>query len=565
MAKLVEIRAWQALYTRVEAAAFVGKSRGIVQSSGYNFAFYSSAIADEAQDILRERIQCFQPKNQDAERYQFFTLTSGRVVISYSMRITPDKRINDQNERPGAFIAHCLILDPSDFMKVKNNAFAVIDAFMDRFVTAPEALINVANNPDKEEQVRFKVAVGEPNVKGYAQNWEDAELDKFILAGEQDLGGQTLALIGHGSAAEEVLRVAIAVSEPRYRLGMTFDTVVDSCQPPAGAFWAVGAASRIANAKFLSIDLAHPKMSGIAAGETNPKDLSVYGNWLRHSLKADPREGTVARAFTALQIAEALEAGQILVAAENAEAVDQFLEVNEVLIIKRFKDSLRKVLSHSMVESIYADTLQERQANRQTFTNEQIISAAATGEFPDVSALAGYVYAWITRTDSNKLAEDATQLTNLAVKGNHSTLGLVAALLKPIPIYAALQKVLPIKRSPTPVQEALAAFSPLDALPHVIHDLVRFDWAAPARFVTPKTASLLSNYFSQHPPQNESQWFDLVAALFKAGDTLAAFAPYVAKVSETVIKRLHKLLGKQIDKIAPEFKAALEARLDQKA
>lgn len=566
----VTIRARQALFSRVEANAFRGKGRDLVRNSGYYFAFYSSAISDEAETALKERIQCFKPERMEHERLQYFFLPSGRAVITSSIQITPDKIINDSNERGGAFIAHCLVIEPAEFEKVNNDPFAVIEAFSDRIIVEPSGLIEVAENPDQEEEVKITVELRQPSLSGYAQSWPQAELEKLILSGEQDQGGRTFQLVGAPDDVEEVLRVAFAAADKRTRRRMTFDTsVVKECLPPAGSFWVTGTTKSFKDSKFPAVNLDDPKVTTLAGAEGNPKELSVYANWLRHSLKAGRRDEMVAHAFTAQRIAAALEAGRSLDEVENVEVVDQFLAVNEQHIVSCFKDTVREWLSNGMVEALYASIATQRAAGRPTFSGQEIITAAATGKFTDAQALSNYVYAWLLDTNLGakypNLTEDAAKLSTLAAQGRHHALAVVGALLKPDGLLSPIKKMIPFARNRgrTPVQEALAQLDVHTELPEVFRNLMHFDWAAPSRFVVPETATALGRHFAQNPPAKEQDLFAVLEALYEQGDTLADFAPHVARLSSDNVKRLQKLIGKSTDSVDPTFRQAVDARLNQ--
>lgn len=554
------IKVYQALFSRVEAAAFAGLSRGVVKLSGYHMAFYSQAVEGEI-DSIKARVQCFQPKNTEATRYQFFSLGSGRVVLTSSVRIDPDARINDPNVRPGAFIAHCLIVEAGDFAKVNYDPFAILDSFDKQtgFASQAQDLIDIAGDPAAQEVIQVTVNPPLHTPTDWPAGWDQAEFEKFIYVGDQTRSGQTLSLVGSTDDAEDSIRLALAISDPKNRAYKTFDTLADGCTPSPGSFWVVGSASRIANSKFLSIDLNRPKIE--VPGSDLPKALSVYGNWLRTTLNAKSLKHVVGLAAAVQAVADAFEADQVIPEGVDTRAHDEFLEVNEGMILDRFKESLRKRLSDGATEAFSADVVSQLQKGAPTLDVGEIISAASRRSFDQPRSLATRVYEWIIRSGYPKVSDEAAKLAELATEAGDLRLGLVALLAKP---GGLLSGILGDKKKAEQLQTTLSGLQRSGALLPMLTELAQFKWASPESMVVPETAQALADYYRQHPIMDEKQLLEMTGALLKAGARLNAWLPMIPNLKKDALKKLAGI-AKNAEHADPQFKAALDAALEKKA
>jgi hypothetical protein len=121
---MANLRGWQMIFTRVEP------EYSPQHKSGFQTVYSSRelSIADVKQ--IERRVQCFQANDPALERWQFFTLESGLVVLTHSVTIESHPQIIDRNRRGGVFLAHCLIFRREDFQKwTHNDPFRIFDRF----------------------------------------------------------------------------------------------------------------------------------------------------------------------------------------------------------------------------------------------------------------------------------------------------------------------------------------------------------------------------------------------------------------------------------------------------
>jgi hypothetical protein len=561
------IKAYQLLYSRIEAAAFSHLPNANIKRSGYQVVYHAPAIAGDVPGI-EKRVQCFQSRDDNLTRYQFFRTDSGMIAVTHSTRIETDKVINDQNGRPGIFIAHCLVIEPQDFRDtVKNDPFLIFNATVDGeypFIYDAQNLLAVTEN--NQPGVTLEIRDQE---KPLPENWDQEELYNLIELGEKGLTDQSLALIGDIDSIEHALQLTFHLSYPDSRAGMSFDTFVDGCNPTPGTYWAVGSTRRISNSRFINVDLAAPKIPA-QTGETAPKSLG-YGNWLKHSLsgKRASLRDINSKAPLIQDIAAAFESGNALNGELDTIAVQEFLAVNHKLILDRFKTVLATHMSQPAAEKLIQDIQSQKEKQQSTFTDEIIISVASQKRFTDPKLLANEVYQWIVRTHYPNLAVEAEALIELGNSALDNRLVLVGNLCAPISFSDRFKGILKgvLGRGNNAKEaerhKALKDLLQSRQLETVIAELSGFDWADPSYFVSAETASAVVNYYVRHPLEDEKRLVVLIRVLIQIGEgkLLGNFNSQIKGMEKGYVQDIAKVITKHPDSIDADFKATVEASI----
>jgi hypothetical protein len=555
---MVDVTAYQLLYSRVEASAFKEIPNAGIKRSGYQVVFHSQAIADDVA-VIEKRVQCFQPKDEAAIRYQFFTTESSKVVVTQSLRITADPVITDQNERPGAFIAHCLVFTQSEFAKLSNDPFKLIfdesrrksDPDRDIFIDDPHDLLDVVRQ--NEETVKLRVSRGASNPSQLGQN--RSEFAKLVRLARSGLTDQTLGFIGDSADIEDTLENLITLVDRRNRLYVTFDTLIDGCNPVPGQYFAVGTSRRIPNSRFVNIDLSNPT---IKIESKDQKKETGYSNWLKHSLAHDPIETTLTHAAQVQHINEAFENG-VLIGSEELDpvAVDGFLQLNRDLIMERFKAALANHFSASIVDALLEDHAQGR---LEYLRHADIIDVAAQEGFAgdNQKQLALELYAWLLRHQPESVNG-----------GDWQAMGKIADTTKHLPLMVAvtlnqmqgitLTKVVKLFGQKTDAEkrrdQLVAHLVQADKLHTVLHNLAPFDWGQPHYFVTEKSAQQIVAYLvrADAPPVSTDELAEIIIALLHAssGKHLGQLSDRLRAFDDKTLKRIQKQMTKaqgQVDK-----------------
>lgn len=235
------IRAYEVFYSRVEG------SYSLNNRTGYQVVYQSPGLHANVVHEVEGNVRCFDA-TQVGVRYQYFHLSSGQVAIAASQEIDPvSTQITDRAGRPGPFITHCLILDAGDFAQIGNNPFVVIES-SDGFVLNVEAMIAIQRQavPYRELEIEletdsetdytsFDVEGWKPDM--FARLWYVASDARTILASRRGVG---LQAEDDEEKIYSVLRLLMQYLPSSLRYFCTFSTFVDSCEPAAGSYWALG-------------------------------------------------------------------------------------------------------------------------------------------------------------------------------------------------------------------------------------------------------------------------------------------------------------------------------------
>ncbi|PJF22367.1 MAG: hypothetical protein CUN56_06360 [Phototrophicales bacterium] len=553
------VTAYQLLYSRVEASAFSDISHVDIRRSGFQVVYHAPEIAGDVAEIER-RIQCFQPKrtNKNAFRLQFFTTSSGNVVVSHSVGIDAHPEITDPSQRPGAFIAHCLVFKSSEFNRLGNNPFVIWDGetnFIDDPVTMREIVRNnessIVVKLGRTRQRQTKVA--------------NAELNQLVTLARRGLDGQTIAFIGENELDIENLMENIIYLTPRdERLKLSFDTIIDGCSPIPGMYFAVGTNQRVSNSKFINIDIDNPQ---ITVSVSDSKETG-YSNWLRQSLANESLETTRTYAPQVQLIDAAFEAGKLLNGELDPVAVEGFLQVNKAFILKRFQDVFSTHFSASIVDALMLDLDNDR---LEYISDNIIISIASEQNLtPFYNIVAQEIYAIIVRHGLGKLKDkDLSAIQEIGTATGYLPLQTVAMLhdLQKWSVVSTFQSIVgqsTEEKRRVEVVNALVSDHNMDIV-KIMNDLKGFKWGHPRYFVAKSSIHAIVDFLAQDETLNEKEIFNMIVSIINAGGgtELDSLVGKVEGLSDKQIKQISKTISKSDAKVGKLFQKMIDDRSGQ--
>jgi hypothetical protein len=343
---MANLRGWQMIFTRVEP------EYSPQHKSGFQTVYSSRELPLADVKQIERRVQCFQANDPALERWQFFTLETGFVVLTHSITIESHPQIIDRNRRGGVFLAHCLIFRKEDFQKwTHNDPFCVLDRF--DFVRDAPTLVERFNQAEnREPRCEFEASdIGHP--AGDPRWWPEAV--RLVGMAEQApaLKTRTQSILLHGSSSQiqDLLRSVFQWMPRRMRLDCSFDTHVDRCMVPPGLYWAVGLPAR-ASGWPIAIDAGSYQVGG-PASTVNSGDM--YLTWLRQAVAGD-RSAAVAQVPVIEELSDAFQAARFPahIVVEDEEACDAFFAVHEARVMQNLRVALGKATSPS-VGNLLAD------------------------------------------------------------------------------------------------------------------------------------------------------------------------------------------------------------------
>lgn len=544
-----QLTARQLVYSRVEAQ-YSPRSQ-----SGYQVVYQSPDLPATDVNTIEKRVQCFQPKSGEV-RYQFFTLDSGRIVVSYSEAITdPDPEITDRNRRSGAFIAHCLILEPGEFQKVRNDPFAILDQSQ-LFIKDVNEMIALQN---KGEPHPYKFNVSRRTTCKMI-DWSPEAIEQFCAMAEQaptlKAEKRSLILLGDETEIYDTLSFFLhIVQSPQKRILLTFDTCVDGCNPAPGLYWSVGGARRISNTKFVTVDLRQPHIEHKDIKLPDPKGDN-YVAWLMHSLNDLATRDVVDQAFTVQIVTESFVENRMISASDQPdltkEGISSYFSLYRAQINEGLNVALEDFLGKEARARFIADVEQT------SLTHIDILNAAAQHSFKDSALLAEAVYSWIIDV-RHPIEKEATGLQKLAEIASHWPLLLVASFtLKTGFLGLGSGKKEKIRL------EALTQLQQTGQLEKVLNDLwMAFEWAKPFQFVAPQTVPIVVAYCQTHHLTNEEQFTQLVTTIMAqgGGKDLSPLIPELASLSKNALQAIAKSMQKHSSEIPHDFARYVDQRL----
>ena len=526
-----QIRAAQLIFTRVEP------DYSPQYKSGYQTVYRSASLADSDVAFIEKRIQCFQPIEENAIRYQFFTLANRAIVLTHTTGIRTHPEINDRTRREGVFIAHCLILSRHDFEQANSNPFVIFDRFT--FLADSEEMVNQLGDPkerlpDKEITVR--------RTDGYsASDWTGSEAQKLVaLAMQADeilKKRRAVHLIGNATEIKEALQITFRLLPFHNRLLCTFDTIADNCMIQQGAYWAIGLYRQGSTGAFAEINARGRTLKSVIQPKFDEKNL--YESWLK---TFGPRSDLA----TALQYAETFQQLAGALSTHNAISFDDldadacvaFVDFYAEHVTHAYVTKTEKIVGENVARELFGFL-------QQTLSPADVLQDTLT--LVDSKRLSARVLDWLVLNVPDLGEGEWRKLENLARQGENARLLFLSA---------TCGKKVNIKAR----DEALLRFTPEDfefALKFLMNPI------APADLVTPFYLDQLF-HDKRLDGMSPTQAVELMEALLKCDavahlDTLAPLIPDLDNV------QLHKI-EQQVQKktgIGDRFVRAVRARRNE--
>lgn len=391
----MRISAKQLIFARVEPAASRAKERG------WQTIYHSPQLTKEQTDAIVEHVQCFncgQP-GDGLERLQYFTLDDGSAVLTRSIAVA-DNVLIERSNRPGTFLAHCLVISPVDYRRIRWNPFVALDSFENEFLSTPTDLMERFVNPETPQAiVEFPV---------YHSHEGDGELTpeqiKTICrlgyeAQERQRRGEGVHMKGTPAQTADCLREMMRLLRPQHRQYCTFSTHEDRCNTPPGRYWAIGAGTpTVRGYETLDLNNVPPLGESLPQSRDGP---SLFLNWVNFAFENLTLAEIRDRAATIEALAEVFEQNGSSSTDLNAEACADFKRLNPELV----SQTVRTFLCNDLTEEAATRFLARLFAHR---SDAEITKIAANpaGELPR-KKLALELRKWI---EENKLKGEKSSL-----------------------------------------------------------------------------------------------------------------------------------------------------------
>jgi hypothetical protein len=523
------LRAAQLIYSRVEP------DYSPQRKSGFQTVYKSDSLTGAEVSQIEKRVQCFQPGQPNATRYQFFIIESGAIVLTHSVLIETHPEIVDRDSRGGVFVAHCLILSRADFDKVDFNPFTLLQ--MHNFVENAEAMV-----------AQFGQASGvAPELKIEAErwhhppstSWSGSEAQKLatlaIQADQLIQKGQAVLLIGAAHEVTEALQIAFWFTPKHRRLACTFDTCVDRCLPRPVWYWALGATTRQSSNVYLQVHASERRVMSQVDNNLDNKDM--YLVWLKQAIQRHDFGQVIKHASTTQTLAQAFaEHTQPQLKELDEAACHDFMELHAGPIRQSLEVALAQVVGKNVATVLSGylpgqiDTL-------------ALLDMAASQRI-NLVELSAFIVNWLIDERPELNDGDWKKLQSLARQGQDMRLLHLAAILS--------------KKVDAKIRdEALSEMNGRtfrQALEQLLEPIAPADLVTRAHLSTLLADQRLRGLSGQ-------QLVDLVEAILEidAAQQLDDLAVHVKGLENKPLAQLEKIIKKQGD-LPPKFTKAVRAR-----
>jgi hypothetical protein len=288
---MISIQGKQLIYCPVE----IGYSPN--HFSGYQTVYKSIGLQQNEVVEIETQVINFRPLDLQQVRKQYNILSSGNVVLTNTVSIESDPIIVDKYQRPGTFLAHCLIFSPEEFQKVFYNPFKIFDHFA-FLKSAGQLSRDYDQENNREPSCVIEVDPYSPTHGGEAW-WRDAINIYSLTQQIQKTKFRTNQLVGSDADIEAFLRAVFEFAPLNVRLLCTFDTLSDKRSSASWKYWAIHTFSEN-NRDQNTINLEQGTIPII-----NPKtNNDLYAYWLRYAIE-NLQEKTYLNAISIQAICEA--------------------------------------------------------------------------------------------------------------------------------------------------------------------------------------------------------------------------------------------------------------------
>jgi len=235
-----QIQPRQLIYTRVEPT-YSPKGSG-----GFQTYYASPSLSGPAKEFIEERVKGFDTSDPAIHRIQFFRFENSDIVISHTQVVDVDTKILDSAGRPGIFIAHCLIFSKTEFYKIYNDPFWVLDQV--KFVDNAQTMIREYDSSvAKEQPIIIPIPLSPPSLPSGFGEWTEnlyelAQLGEYShsVIAKPVTENNKILLYGSPNAILSCLRILLFLTQPIKRLSCSFNTHIPKSNFPPGSFSILG-------------------------------------------------------------------------------------------------------------------------------------------------------------------------------------------------------------------------------------------------------------------------------------------------------------------------------------
>ncbi len=320
--------------------------------TGYQTVFKSPELSQQEVELIEGRLKRYKPpKGQEIIRLQFFQLPNGKFVLTHFALIESDPNIIDKAKREGMYLAHCLILEPSELQKCKNNPFFIFDKF--NFLTSPYDLVSQYLQGGVKGQAN-SILVDPQGLSTIGnQWWGDAVKLYSIGAMAQQLPDKSMLLYGSNNDILSFIYVVFHFTPPSIRPNCSFDTCIDDCDIKPGAFWLVGATQKL-NDLFIPINVSNNPFDKVSFPISTE---NCYLSWLKKSLDLYGSD-TFYSVPGIQELCEVIEDKATYQGTEiDEQAFSVFLDVNGKYVGRFLSSLLIKITSKDIADAMAIDAL----------------------------------------------------------------------------------------------------------------------------------------------------------------------------------------------------------------
>ena len=268
---MTTLLASQHLYANVEADVSPNR-RG-----GFQTLVSTDGISAREVAQIEGRLSYVDAESHERKRF-FFVTETGKPVAGQIVPVTE----RDGLGRGGRYIAHSLVLEPTEFEKVGNDPIAVLRAF--RFIeTMPDAVGLLKGNATR---VLFDVEPVE-GVKAELDMWRRDELTALVEGCVRHgvVRGREMTILGSADEVEQLISLVLRAVPVALRPRCSFDTYLHRGNPVGKNYWAVGQPRTGAVHVGTVVDATNRRVLNMALPErTSPPAL--YERWLVNDLSS---------------------------------------------------------------------------------------------------------------------------------------------------------------------------------------------------------------------------------------------------------------------------------------
>jgi hypothetical protein len=511
------------IFSRVEAR-YSSKN-----TSGYQVVYSSDDIVAEDVLAIERRVKCFNyARNMGVVRHQFFWTPSKKATVVRSVPVEGHPDIIDRDRRPGAFVAHAIILSEDDFNKIYNDPFAVFEQAHEVFTSSPEQLKDYLEGPAPPAIIdisnRKKLSPSTHLSLGVCESLFDLGSSAFETLRSQNT---TLFLKTENLESRyDIFSSVLFMVEAKDRIHCTFDTHVDTCEPKPGEYWAVGGLA-VNTSGFLVVDTAQPTIQEVKKKAVNQETL--YGYWIRRQIrKAESTTALFDQVYSGQTIARAFAKGEVPSGSEVSEDVlRSFWGANEKALDQKLKQAISDHLNGQIAEAslVYMRTELPVETLLTIIVSERIIDRD----------LAPYLFNWLTMGNSDVSKWKDVLKFGLAV--DHPGLLLLASnrLYRPrAPFTNRLNKI------ETTRQKALKRLTQSDRAGLVLESLTGI--VPPKWFITKETANLVPGLCSEKmlSKLDDEEFASLVIEIIDNDGGSAIDEKFVKRVNRVALTKAAK-------------------------